>query len=97
MVAVVNGYVCFTGCDAEKAKQGKDPNARPGEEFLDEGSKKKNGLDGQPATVLGGALKNLKDAIDPAKESDPGNPASGSSLSGNPGSSSSSFNVDVYA
>jgi hypothetical protein len=41
MVAVVNGYVCFTGCDVEKAKQGKDPNAKPGEEFLDADSKNK--------------------------------------------------------
>ena len=30
MVAVVNGYVCFSSCDAAKAKQGKDPNAPPG-------------------------------------------------------------------
>ena len=32
MVAVVNGYVCFSSCDAAKAKQGKDPNAPPGAE-----------------------------------------------------------------
>ena len=31
MVAIVNGYTCFTTCDAEKAKQGKDPNAKPGD------------------------------------------------------------------
>lgn len=96
MVAVVNGYVCFTGCDAEKAKQGKDPNAKPGEEILDADGKKINGLDGQPATILGGALKELNDAIDPTKQSNPGNPASRQSPSGNRASSSPS-NVDLYA
>jgi hypothetical protein len=30
MVAVVNGYVCFTTCDAKKAKQGEDPLALNG-------------------------------------------------------------------
>ncbi len=95
MVAVVNGYVCFSGCDAEKAKQGEDPNAKPGEEFID-GDKKKDGLNGQPATILGGALKNLKDAVDPTKESDPSNPTPGRSP---PGGTSFSFSsrVDVFA
>lgn len=69
MVAVVNGYVCFSGCDVEKAKQGKDPNAKPGEEFLDADSKKKSGFDGQPATVLGGALADLANAVDASSES----------------------------
>lgn len=95
MVAVVNGYVCFTSCDAEKAKQGKDPNARPGEEFLDP-DKTNDGINGQPATILGGALKNFKDAVDPARESDPGNPASGQSPPVDPASSFSS-RVDVFA
>lgn len=95
MVAVVNGYVCFTGCDAEKAKQGKDPNAKPGDEFDPE--KKKDGLNGQPATILDGALKELQDAVDPAKQSDPSNPNSGQSPPGNPTSFSSSSNVDLYA
>ncbi len=92
MVAVVNGYTCFTTCDAEKAKQGKDPNAKPGDEFDPE--KKKDGLNGRPATILGGALKDLKDAVDPAKQSDPSNPASGGSP---PGDTPSSSRVDVLA
>jgi hypothetical protein len=86
MVAVVNGYVCFTTCDADKAKQGKDPLAKPGEQSDD--SKKKNGLDSQRATILDGALKNLKDAIDPS------NPTSGVSP---PGDTTSSSRVDVLA
>ena len=69
MVAVVNGYLCFTGCDAEKAKQGKDPNAKPGEEFLDEAGKKKNGLDARPATILGGALEELTKAVNESSDS----------------------------
>ena len=92
MVAVVNGYTCFTTCDAEKAKQGKDPNAKPGDEF--DRKKKKDGLNGQPATLLGGALKDLTDAIDPAKQSDPSNPASGNSP---PGDTPSSSSVDLFA
>ena len=44
-----------------------------------EDGKKKDGLNGQPATILDGALKNLTDAVDPAKSSDPSNPASGNS------------------
>jgi hypothetical protein len=92
MVAVVNGYVCFTTCDAKKAKQGEDPLALTGSS--QDSKQKKNGLDGQPATVLGGALKNLKDAIDPSKKGDPGNPASGQSP---PGDTSAPSRVDVLA
>ena len=95
MVAVVNGYVCFTTCDAKKAKQGEDPLALTG---ASPDRKKKHGLDGQPATVLDGALKNLKNALDPGKKSDPGNPASGQSPAGGTSSSSSaSLRVDVLA
>ena len=92
MVAVVNGYICFTNCDAAKAKQGQDPNAKPGE--LPDDSKKKQGLNGQPATILDGALKNSADALDPSKSSDPTNPASGPSPSGG---STSTSRVDVTA
>jgi len=106
MVAVVNGYVCFTGCDAEKAKQGKDPNAKPGDEFDPE--KKKSGLNGQPATILDGALKEFAEGLDPAKQSDPSDPTKSQNLSdpnnsnsvfspqGEASSSSSPFSVDLY-
>lgn len=95
MVAVVNGYVCFTTCDAEKAKKGEDPLAPPGTS-VDEGSKK-NGLDSQPATILDGALKQLADAVDPSKQSDPSNLTSNNSLPGDLSALSSSSNIDVYA
>jgi len=53
MISVVNGYVCTSSCEAASAKQGKDPHATPGT------STKSPGFDGQPATVLGGALQDI--------------------------------------
>ena len=93
MVAVVNGYTCFTTCDADKAKQGKNPLALTGASD-GEDSKRKSGLNGQPATILGGALKDLANALDPAKSGDPNNPTSNNSP---PGDTSSSSRVDVFA
>ena len=57
MISVVNGYLCFSSCDVEKAKQGKNPHAAPGA-LADPSSKtsKTSGINGQPATVLDGAL-----------------------------------------
>jgi hypothetical protein len=70
MVAVVNGYVCFSSCDADKAKQGKDPNAPPGAENdpskAHDPSKPKSVFDSQPATVFGGALQDLANAVNPS-------------------------------
>ena len=63
MVAIVNGYVCFTTCDAKSAQQGKDPNAPPGTPAgVSAKDAKPGSFDTQPATVLGGALKDLLDA-----------------------------------
>jgi hypothetical protein len=56
MISVVNGYVCTSSCEAASAKQGKDPHAPPG---TPPGPSEKSGIDGQPATVLGGALKGV--------------------------------------
>jgi hypothetical protein len=57
MMLVVNGYLCFTSCDVEMAKQGKNPHAALGA-LTDPSSKTGNssGIDGQPATILDGAL-----------------------------------------
>jgi hypothetical protein len=30
-VSIVQGYVCFSGCDEAKARQGKDPHPKTGE------------------------------------------------------------------
>jgi hypothetical protein len=62
MVAIVNGYVCFTSCDAKSAQQGRDPNAPPGSPPGTKAHKPGDppaGIDGQPTTVLGGALQDL--------------------------------------
>ena len=62
MVAIVNGYVCFSTCDAKSAQQGKDPNAPPGSAPGVKAHKPgdpPSSLDGQPATVLGGTLQDL--------------------------------------
>ena len=64
-VSVVNGYVCFSKCDEKQAKQGKDPNAPPGAS-QDVHAHKSKGLNGQPATVLDGLLKDLASAVTPA-------------------------------
>ncbi len=74
MVAVVNGYVCFSTCDAKSAQQGKDPHASPGA-LPGEDSKPKNGLDSRPATVLDGALKDAAKALDPASGTSSGPPS----------------------
>jgi hypothetical protein len=58
MVSVVNGYVCFSSCDAAAAKQGKDPAAPPGS-ISGASDKKTSSLDSRAATVLDGALKDL--------------------------------------
>ena len=57
MISVVNGYVCTSSCEAASAKQGKDPHALPG--TPPGTSNKSSGFAGQPATVLGGALKDI--------------------------------------
>jgi hypothetical protein len=59
MISVVNGYICCSSCDAAKAKQGKDPNAPPGTPLGVDAKDKASGLASQPATVLGGILKDL--------------------------------------
>jgi hypothetical protein len=62
MVAIVNGYVCFTTCDAKSAQQNKDPNAPPGSPPGTKAHKPGDpptGIDGQPATVFGGALQDF--------------------------------------
>ena len=57
MVSIVNGYTCFTTCDAAAAKQGRDP-SKPAGTPPDGSGKTKTPLDKQ-ATVFGGALKDL--------------------------------------
>jgi len=76
MVSVVNGYVCFTSCDAAAARQGKNPAAPPGS--LPGPSKDSSSAPGgRPATVLDGALKDLSNVQGPGGASSPSPAASG--------------------
>ena len=63
MISLVNGYVCHDCSDVALAKQGKDPNAKPGEP--QDGAHKTGGISAfadEPATILDGALKGLLSA-----------------------------------
>ena len=78
MISVVNGYVCTSSCDAASARAGKDPNAPPGTPpgqsgKTDSKADKTSGLDGQPATVLSGALKDatVANVVTPANSAAP--------------------------
>ncbi|HZL40525.1 MAG TPA: hypothetical protein VFC45_09630 [Pseudolabrys sp.] len=76
MISIVNGYVCTSSCDAASARAGKDPNAPPGTLPEQSGkADKKSGLDGQPATLLGGALQDLQatNGLTPASDATPPN------------------------
>jgi hypothetical protein len=56
-VSVVNGFVCYSSCDASKAKQGKDPHPATGPDEVDqEGVSSSPGRANQPAVVFGGSL-----------------------------------------
>jgi hypothetical protein len=55
MISIVNGYVCTSPCEAASARQGKDPHAPLGSPA--DKTDKASPFAGQPATVLGGALK----------------------------------------
>jgi hypothetical protein len=79
MVAIVNGYVCFSTCDAKSAQQGRDPNAPPGSppgtKAQRPGDPPSSSFDGQPATTFGGALADLLTAnavtpSDPSQQAD---------------------------
>jgi hypothetical protein len=60
MISVVNGYVCTSSCEAANARQGENPTAPSGAPSgQSDKTDKTSGFAGQPATVLGGALKDL--------------------------------------
>jgi hypothetical protein len=64
MISIVNGYVCTSSCEAASARAGKDPNAPPGTPPGQSGKPDINSaFDGQPATMLDGALKDLVNAV----------------------------------
>jgi hypothetical protein len=60
VISVVNGYVCTSSCEAASARAGKDPNAPSGTPpGQSDKTDKTSALDGQPATALGGTLKDI--------------------------------------
>jgi hypothetical protein len=77
MISIVNGYVCTSSCDAASARAGKDPERAARHTPPGQSSKtgETSGLDGQPAAVLGGALKNLVSAVSPTNGNAPSNSA----------------------
>ena len=77
MISVVNGYVCTSSCEAASARAGQDPNAPPGTPAgAASKTDKTSPFAGQPATVLGGALKGLvsANALMPASDAASSNP-----------------------
>lgn len=66
-VSVVNGYMCYSPCQAAAARDGKDPHAPPGQS---ERKDKANGLTGRPPAILDpGYLASSVNAIDPTAAS----------------------------
>jgi hypothetical protein len=56
-VSVVNGFVCYSSCDASKAKQGKDPHPSTGAGNANQDREPSGpGRADQPAVVFGGSL-----------------------------------------
>lgn len=75
MIELVNGYVCHNCAEAALAKQGKDPDAKPGDPPNGADKVKKiSAFADQPATVLDGALKGLLTA-NPAAAVSPSDPS----------------------
>ena len=59
-VAIVNGYVCMSGCDAAKARKGDDPREAKN---LAEGGGERLRAGNEPAVTFGGALLDPPNAI----------------------------------
>jgi hypothetical protein len=50
-VSIVNGYLCYSACDAAKARAGKDPHPQP-----DANEQGASVAMGSPAVIFGGTL-----------------------------------------
>jgi hypothetical protein len=74
-VSVVNGFVCYSSCDASKAKQGKDPHPSTGAGNLNQDSASSSpGRADQPAVVLGGSLStSAADSVTAVAGAEPAN------------------------
>jgi len=56
MISIVNGFICYSSCDAAKAKHGEDPAKKPGQ--IDDPAKAKPGQSdpAKPADNRGAAV-----------------------------------------
>ncbi len=63
-ISIVNGYVCFNGCDVKRAETGRNPHDNPGQLDNDPraNSHKPVGTPDDRAVTFGGALKDLMTA-----------------------------------
>jgi len=61
-ISIVNGYVCFNGCDVKRAETGRNPHDNPGQLDNDpraNSHKAAGAMGDQAAVTFGGALKDL--------------------------------------
>jgi hypothetical protein len=69
-IALVNGYVCYSGCDAAKARTGQDPHPKSDASQQSGATTPTAGGVQNLAVVFGGALAD-KNAVAPAASSQP--------------------------
>ena len=84
-VSIVNGYVCYSGCDASKARTGQDPHPKS-DTSQSGGTTPTAGGVQNPAVTYGGSLAN-RNAVTPTAAS----PHAGAT-DGSPGRNA----VDLY-
>jgi hypothetical protein len=78
-VSFVNGYTCYSSCDAAKARSGKDPHPKaPGTEDDSVKSNSATGPKRDDAVQFGGALAGLNSTRPAAGESRAADPTAGS-------------------
>ena len=86
-IAVVNGYVCYSGCDIAKARTGQDPHPKSDPNQQSGATTPTAGGVQNLAVVFGGALAS-RNAVTPAASSQ-----QAAATQGNPSANS----VDLYA
>lgn len=85
-VSIINGYVCYSGCDVAKARTGQDPHPKPDSSQPGAPTTPTAGGVQNPAVTFGGALAN-RNAVTPAGNSQQAGPTNGSQPN----------SVDLYA
>jgi hypothetical protein len=85
-VSIVNGYVCYSGCDAAKARTGQDPHPKSGTDQQPGTTTPTAGGVQNAAVVFGGSLAG-RNAVTPS------GPSQQPAASGGPPQNS----VDLYA